>query len=114
LKKKNDVDVSYFINPTFGNFEEKTARHILSEFMGDDNYMKLRNVYSINFGDVNVFMSSSEKIENAICDKILSKSIDTKFSLDAGEEKTIAFVLGCGMSDRENLELIRKSTNVSE
>ena len=113
LDKKNDVDVSYFINPTFGNFEEKTARHILSEFMGDDNYMKLRNVYSINFGDVNVFMSSSEKIESAICDKILSKSIDTKVSLDANEEKTIAFVLGCGMSDRENLELIRKYTNVS-
>ena len=101
------------IGPTFGNFEEKTARHILSEFMGNDNYMKLRNVYSINFGDVNVFMSSSEKIESAICDKILSKSIDTKVSLDANEEKTVAFVLGCGMSDRENLELIRKYTNVS-
>ena len=112
LDKKNDVNISYFINPTFGNFEEKTARHILSEFMGDDNYMKLRNVYSINFGDVNVFMSSSEKIESAICDKILSKSIDTKVSLEANEEKMIAFVLGCGMSDRENLELIRKYTNV--
>ena len=113
LDKKNDVDISYWINPTFGNFEEKTARHILSEFMGNDNYMKLRNVYSINFGDVNVFMSSSEKIESAVCDKILTKSIDTNVSLTAGEEKTIVFVLGCGMSDRENLELIRKYTDVS-
>lgn len=112
LDKKNTVDISYWINPTFGNFEEKTARHILSEFMGNDNYMKLRNVYSINFGDVNVFMSSSEKIESALCNTILSKSIDTKVTLDKGEEKVIAFVLGCGMSDKENLELISKYTDV--
>ena len=32
-----DVDVNYWINPTFGNFEEKTARHILSEFIDDKN-----------------------------------------------------------------------------
>ena len=113
LNKKNDVDISYWINPTFGNFEEKTARHILSEFMGEDNYLKLRNVYSINFGDVNVFMSSSERINSAICDKILTKSIDTTISLAKGEEKVISFVLGCGMTDRENLELMGKYTDVS-
>lgn len=112
LDKKNDIDVSFWINPTFGNFEEKTSRHILSEFMGDDNYVKMRNVYSINFGDVNVFMSASEKIESALCDKILSKSFDIKVSLDKGEEKTVVFVLGCGMSDSENIELIRKYTDV--
>ncbi len=112
LDKDNDVNISYFINPTFGNFEEKTARHILSEFMGNDNYMKLRNVYSINYGDVNVFMSSSERIDNAICDKILTKSIDVNMSLRKGEEKTIIFALGCGMSDKENLELIKKYTDV--
>ena len=26
LNKKNNVDISYWINPTFGNFEEKTAK----------------------------------------------------------------------------------------
>ena len=39
-----DLDINYWINPTFGNFEEKTARHILTEFMGRDNYVKMRNV----------------------------------------------------------------------
>ena len=112
LNKVNDVNISYWINPTFGNFEEKTSRHILSEFMGDDNYVKMRNVYSINFGDVNVFMSSSEKIESALCDKILSKGYDIKVSLNKGEEKVIAFVLGCGMSDHENIELIKKYTDI--
>ena len=70
-KQNKDVKVDFWLNPTFGNFEEKTTRHILSEFMGDDNYVKLRNVYSINYGDVNVFMSTSERIEEAICDKML-------------------------------------------
>ena len=112
LNKKNDVNITFWINPTFGNFEEKTSRHILSEFMGNDNYVKMRNVYSINFGDVNVFMSSSEKISSALCDKILSKSYDINVSLDANEEKIMAFVLGCGMSDKENIELINKYTNV--
>ena len=43
------------INPVFGNFEEKTARHILTEFMGRDNYLKLRNVYSVTYADGHLF-----------------------------------------------------------
>lgn len=112
LKEKNNIKTTFWINPTFGNFEEKTARHILSEFMGNDNYVKMRNVYSINFGDVNVFMSASEKITSAICDKILTKSYDIEIELAPGEEKTMVFVLGCSMSEQENLELIRKYTDV--
>ncbi len=112
LRKKNKVNTTFFINPTFGNFEEKTARHILSEFISKDNYVKMRNVYSINFSDVNVFMSASEKITSAICDKILTKSYDVDVELASLEEKAMAFVLGSGMSDEENLELIKKYTNV--
>ena len=116
LKNKKNQPLSkkveFWLNPTLGNFEEKTTRHILSEFMGDDNYLKLRNVYSINYGDVNVFMSTSEKIEEAICDKMLVKNISFKLDLAKEEEKTLVFVLGCGMSDEENIELIKKYTNV--
>ena len=112
LKNQNNIKTTFWINPTFGNFEEKTARHILSEFMGNDNYVKMRNVYSINFSDVNVFMSSSEKITAAVCDKILTKSFDIDVTLAPLEEKTMVFVLGSGMSDNENLELIKKYTNV--
>ena len=114
-KTKNnvDLDINYWINPTFGNFEEKTARHILTEFMGRDNYVKMRNVYSINFSDVNVFMSSSEKIVSATCDKILAKSYDCKVSLGAKEEKKLVFVLGSGYSDVENLRMIRQYTDIN-
>jgi len=112
-KVKNSVDIEFWINPTFGNFEEKTARHILTEFMGDDNYLKMRNVYSINYSDVNVFISASEKITYAECNKMLYKDISFTIDLAKEEEKTIAFVLGCSLSDRKNLELIDKYTDVS-
>ncbi|MBQ8131857.1 MAG: hypothetical protein IJ193_05140, partial [Bacilli bacterium] len=111
--KKVDYDIDFWINPTFGNFEEKTSRHILTEFMGDDNYLKMRNVYSINFGDVNVFMTSSLPINSAELNKMLVKSINTTITLDAKEEKTIVFALGCGMSDKENLRLISKYTDIN-
>jgi NAD-dependent DNA ligase len=87
------------------NFEEKTSRHILTEFLQKDNYLKMRNVYSINYGDVNVFMSASENITSAICDKILVKNISFNLNLDKNEEKEVVFVLGCSQSDLENKEL---------
>ena len=108
--KKN---IEFWINPTFGNFEEKTSRHILTEFLGDDNYLKMRNVYSIEYGDINVFMSSSEKIKSAICDKMLIKNISIDVNLDKEEEKQIVFVLGCSLSDSQNLELIRNYTDIT-
>ena len=109
---KHKVNIEYWINPTFGAAEEKTTRHILSEFMGDDNYLKMRNVYSINYGDVNVFMSTSEHIESAICDKMLVKNISFDVELAKEEEKTIVFVLGCSLSDTDNKKLISKYTDI--
>ena len=112
-KKESTINVEYFLKPTFGNFEEKTTRHILSEFMGRDNYLKLRNVYSINYSDVNVFMTSSEKITYAECNKMLVKSINFDVTLKPNEEKEIVFALGCSLSDDENIELINKYTNIN-
>ena len=112
-KSKNTVKIEFWINPTFGNFEEKTTRHILTEFMGDDNYLKMRNVYSINYGDVNVFMSASEKIEYAECNRMLTKNISFTVELDSEEEKWFSFVLGCSLSDKENEKLIKKYTDVA-
>ena len=111
--KKLNYDIDFWINPTFGNFEEKTSRHILTEFMGDDNYLKMRNVYSINFGDVNVFMTSSLHINSAELNKMLVKSINTSVELEPHEEKWLVYALGCGMSDKENLALIHKYSEVA-
>ncbi|MBR2247033.1 MAG: glycosyl transferase, partial [Bacilli bacterium] len=107
-----NANVEFWINPVFGNFEEKTSRHILSEFMGQDNYLKLRNVYHNSYNNVNVFMSASEKINSAICDKMLVKSVTVNTSLKPGEEKSLVFVLGCSLSDEENLKLMKKYTDI--
>ena len=84
---KEKINTEFWINPTFGNFEEKTTRHILTEFMGRDNYLKMRNVYSINYGDVNVFMSTSETITYAECNKMLVKNISFDVTLDIMKDK---------------------------
>ena len=107
LKEEQKVDINFWINPILGNFEEKTSRHILTEFMGDDNYLKLRNVYSVNYSDVNVYLSSSLPISSCTLDKILIKDLNTDITLKPGEDKTISFVLGCGFNDKENVETIK-------
>ncbi len=111
-KKAQEVELEFYINPTFGVLEEKTSRYILTEFMGRDNYLKMRNVYHASFNDVSVFMSSSDKITSVIDNQVIIKSITNKIKLKADEEKTIVFSLGSGRSDKENLELIHKYQNV--
>lgn len=111
-KKKIALDVSYYINPVLGNFEEKTARHILAEYIDRDDYVKLRNVYSINYSDVVVCMASSMKLTDSSVDRILSKSISTKVELEPLEEKEMVFMLGASR-DNDYLEmLLKKYRNV--
>ena len=111
-KKKIDLDVSYYINPVLGNFEEKTARHILAEYIDRDDYVKLRNVYSINYSDVVVCMAASMKLTDSSVDRILSKSISTKVELEPLEEKEMVFMLGASR-DNDYLEmLLKKYRNV--
>ena len=111
-KKKIALDVSYYINPVLGNFEKKTARHILAEYIDRDDYVRLRNVYSINYSDVVVCMASSMKLTDSSVDRILSKSISTKVELEPLEEKEIVFMLGASR-DNDYLEmLLKKYRNV--
>ena len=112
LEKPVSVDIDFWVNPTFGNFEEKTSRHILTEFMGDDNYLKMRNVYSVIYSDVSVFLSSNLAIDSAVCDKILVKSIHTKIKLKPQEADTFVFIMGCSQDDEKNLSLIQKFADV--
>ena len=112
LKKAVDVDIDFWINPVFGNFEEKTARHILTEFMGRDNYLKLRNVYSVTYADVCVFMSTDLRIDSTVNDKILVKSIHTKLHLEPGEDNTCVFVLGSSMDSEAIPEMLSRFADV--
>ena len=112
LSKAIDVDIDFWINPVFGNFEEKTARHILTEFMGNDNYLKLRNVYSATYSDVCVFMSTDLGIDSTVNDKILVKSIHSKIHLEPGSHDTCVFVLGSSMNGEEIPQMLSKVASV--
>ncbi|HIS38198.1 MAG TPA: hypothetical protein IAB45_01675 [Candidatus Onthousia faecavium] len=114
LSEKMTIDVDFWINPVFGNFEEKTARHILTEFVDSDNYLKLRNVYSIAYSDVCVFMSTNLKITSFVNDKILIKSIQAQVTLNANEEVTGVFVLGSSMNSENIPNLLSKFTDVNK
>ncbi len=96
-----EMDLSFYINPTLGNFEEKTSRHILSEMMNHNQYMRLRNVYNIDYSDVSVFLSSSETIKDYVIDRILVKEIKTTIVLEKKKKKQIVFMMGCSRNDLE-------------
>lgn len=112
LDEDQELDIGFWINPTLGNFEEKTSRHILSEYMENDNYLKMRNVYSLNYSDAIVFMSSSEKIDTALTNRILLKTINVKVNIKAKAKKTLAFSLGCTRDEQELLSLKNKYSNL--
>lgn len=103
-----NIDLSFWINPVLGNFEEKTSRYILSEYDSKKNYLKLRNVYHNDFSNIIAFMSSSEKIENVVDDSVLVKEISTTVSLKKNEEKEIVFTLGCSDKQSEIYSLLSK------
>lgn len=110
--KEQELDIDFWINPIFGDFEEKTSRHILAENIENENYIRMRNVYSINYSNVTVFMSSSEKIVNANVNQILVKSIDTKLTLKQNEVKEIVFTLGCTKNTDDIKKIIDKYNDI--
>ena len=80
--------------------------------MENDNYLKMRNVYSLNYSDAIVFMSSSEKIDTALTNRILLKTINIKVNIKAKAKKTLAFSLGCTRDEQELLSLKNKYSNL--
>ena len=45
------------------NVDNSNLKILETEYVEEDNYLKMRNVYSIDYGDTSVFVSSSENIE---------------------------------------------------
>ena len=116
LKNKTNEDISldvkFFINPVLGNLEEKTRRYILTESMRKDNYLKMRNVYSNDYSDVNVFMSSSEKITKFVDDENFIKEIGINVIVPKNNEKIVVFSLGCHRDVSKLEEMVFKYSSV--
>ena len=111
LKKKNLIDLSFFVKPVCGQSIEKTSKYLLSEVV-DNKYLKIKNVCNSKFNDLNVILSSSNEILSCGVDGILKK-INTKIELESKEERVVTFILGCGFSDEENSILVKKYTNIN-
>ena len=113
LDKKVSIKIDFWIKPILGNSKEKTLRYILSDFNKEENYLEMRNVYSNNYNDINVFMTSSEKIAESLINNLNLKSITLNIELKADEEKTISFTLGSSYNDKENYDLVKKYSDLN-
>lgn len=109
---KKRYKISFWINPTMGPNEEKSSRYLLSEFNNNVNSILVRNVYSINFSNVYLFMSSTLPIKKYSVDKILFKSITIELELDSNESKEFSFMLGAEVNIDEIKELTTKYDNL--
>ncbi|MDD4547421.1 MAG: glucoamylase family protein [Bacilli bacterium] len=102
--RKQRIILKFWINPNLGFTEEKTGRYLLSEFNQDNNYLSIRNVYSQKFNHLYAYMSSTEKIDNALINNLLVKEIEVDFYLEEKEEKELVFTLGSATKD--NLDML--------
>ncbi|MDD8049667.1 MAG: glucoamylase family protein, partial [Thomasclavelia sp.] len=98
---KQRITLKFWINPNLGFTEEKTGRYLLSDFNEKENFLSIRNVYSRDFNNLYAFMSSTDKIKNAVLNNLLFKEIEIDFYLGEKEEKKLAFTLGS--ATEENL-----------
>ncbi len=92
-KETKKYTLNFWMNPVLGVTEEKTARHIYSEMLENENALLLRNVYNKIFGNVNILMTSSEKITDYSYSKVLIRSINIEVELEPGKEKEISFMI---------------------
>ncbi len=92
---KRKVDLDFWINPTLGVSEDKTGRHILSNYDEENSFVSLRNVYHEGFNNINVFLTATKKLDGCTINQVLFKEIEASIELKSGEEKEIAFVMGC-------------------
>ena len=98
------LDINYWINPVMGVTEEKTVRHLVCNYYELNNFLTIQNKYAMNFKDKIAYLTSTEEIESAITDKVITKSITITKEIKKKDTITLAFVLGC----QSNLSDINK------
>ncbi len=110
----HNFKVTFWINPTFAENEEKSSRYILTDYFESMNAVLLRNVYNINFSHITAFMSSTLPISSYTIDKVLFKSIDVQVKVEANSEMDFAFVLGTAIGNDTVDSLIKKYNTIDK
>jgi cellobiose phosphorylase len=93
------IDMEMITKIVLGDSEEKTCRHLLSNFLEEENRLYFRNVYSTYFSNYHAFLSSTEKILKINTDKPTAKSIKIGFDIPSQSAKKTAFMIGCQKTD---------------
>lgn len=60
--RKREISMTLYVEWVLGVSRESTSPYLVTEMDRPANLMKVRNVYSANFGNIYAFVSSSEKI----------------------------------------------------
>ena len=107
-KEKGTYKITFSINPTFGPNEEKSSRYLLTDYFEKMNSILIRNVYNTNFNHITCFLSSTEKLESYVIDRILFKSITIEINLDPLEEKEFSFMMGTEIGNDNVANLVNK------
>lgn len=102
------LDVGFWINPVLGGQEEKTSRYILCNFDKEHNNLNMRNVYNKYYSNVNVFLSSTDKINDYTMKKLLVKAISVNIKIKPGDVYELAFMLGSADNYEDTLKLQNK------
>jgi cyclic beta-1,2-glucan synthetase len=95
LNSKQSLRLDFLVRTVLGVSEELSYRYIISDFDEKNNCLKIRNVYNNIYGDVNVFVSSTEKISEYNDKDKINKAITVNVDLYENESKTLTFMLGC-------------------
>lgn len=111
--KKELISLKFWINPILGVVEDKTARHILTDYDKENNFITMRNVYNSSFNNLQVFMSSTEKIIGATIDQVIYKEIEVKVELKPNEEKNIGFTLGIIKDGTNDINIVKKYQDIT-
>jgi cyclic beta-1,2-glucan synthetase len=95
LNNIQSLSADFVLRMVLGTSEEYTNHYIATDYNEENNCLYMKNSYNNNFKDINVFITSTEKIK-AYKDKDPNiKSITVDVTLNQKETKTFSFMLGC-------------------
>lgn len=110
LENKQIIKFDFVLKMVLGVTEELTNRYIYTHFDKEHNRLYMKNAYSNSFKDANVFVSSTEPINDFDDSDITTKKVTVNIDLNQNEAKTFSFMLGC---DEDNLILNKYENNTA-
>ncbi|MBP7101685.1 MAG: hypothetical protein KBA86_00405 [Bacteroidales bacterium] len=94
IPSDQNIQLSLITKLVLGVTEEKTNRHLLSNWSEEDNCLYFTNVYNHSFKNTHVYLSSTEKLICYNDSNPNQKCIETQVYIQEGETKQMAFIIG--------------------